>query len=273
MVCCPYGGVVTLPIIFSMIGVGLTFAYTFTCHFFDSSGPASLGIERGYGPWTIQGAYPIHGVDGTTINSIIPSINLTDSNINYTDATSILSQDAANLLSDNNLLSEQQFCYPWGQYGYDSFGNLFDRDMDIARGFSMASVVLSVLLMFTILFMGCCRFRRCSFYFTGFLCILTGLFSAVTFISMKSTYCQDADTCKMGYSGIICIVSFAWWVLLGFFLMCLNKTPVDERCRLPSVAPDAAKTYNHNEGAPAVTVVTTNAGRDVEHGGPMTVVY
>lgn len=273
MVCCPHGGIVTLPILASMAGVALTFAYAFSCHFYDSAGSMSLGAERGYGPWTVQGTYPVYlGAEGLfpsflANNSTAPNntASFFGGNVNLTDAASALSHDAATFLSDNHLVSEQQFCYPWSQYGYDSFSSLFDRQMNAARGLSMAAVVLSVLLMFTMIFMACCRFRKCSFYFTGFLSILTGLLSAATFISFSSEYCQLAETCKLGYSGIVCIVAAVWWVALGIFLCSMEKAPVEERRRQSAIAPSAPreedKTFDNQAG-----VVTTNAGRDVELG-------
>lgn len=278
MVCCPYGGVVALPIIFSMVGVGLTMAYTFSCHFFESSGLESMGITRGYGPWTIQGTYPIRLGSSEEFVSYIEGVltgNITkihDIDLNMTDTEK---EEMSEFFQEDG----QQICYPWSQYGYDAYEMLFDSNMNLARGFSMTSTVLSLLLMFTILFMGCCRFRKCSFYFTGVLCILTGVFSAVTFLSTRTAYCQDAEKCTIGSSGIVCIVAVVWWILLGIFLMCLEKTPVNERQNQPStVAPAATQqqqteTYSQDNGVQAATVVTTNAGRDAEKGGATTVVY
>jgi len=270
MVCCPYGPSVLIPILLSVAGVGLNLAFTFTCNFIDVSSSSDAGVDRGFGPWTIEGTAPL--VTQNKVYSSILSSSGGNVTVNVDNAASVATQDTAKFLQQHSLdASPQTFCYPYSQFGYDNFveGSLFDNDMHVARGFSMTAVVLGVILMFNILFMSCCTIRRSGFYITGIFSILTGVFVALTLVVLNSNFCTDAAACKMGYSGIVCIVAAAVWVLLGLYMLCMNKTPRDREVgSRRAVTPEQPKAH---EG---VTVVTTAAGRDVESGGQhTTVVY
>lgn len=222
MTCCPYGPIMTFPILFGIAAYALTLASTFTCHMIDVQSADTMNQVRGLGPWTVQGQAALL-INGHSFSTGLDLSNMTMKSLENSVVSGIenfMTDHGAHLsLGDESSASNK--CYSWSQFNSDS-GKLFDTEMYVSRAFSMASVVLGLILTIKLLFFACCGMRR--FGFTAFLCFLEALFVGLSLLMADSFYCQDADSCKFGHSAILCSVSVIVWALVGVFLSCMPRT-------------------------------------------------
>ena len=226
--------------------MALTIASTFSCNMFMATSVDTHYIQRGFGLWTIQGNAAL----------LVNGKNLTTSSVSW--ATS-----AGNF--EKNVTGYGDYCYPYGQlFGWNTAAHLFDTEMNVAQGFGTAASVLGVILAFWILLMSCCSFRNRprTFCVMGVFSLLVSTFSGLSFLSLQSTFCKDADTCTLGYSAILCIVATCLWAWTGLVLFCFPPKHTEERSDSHrGVAPHQDKMERDCE-APAVKVVTTTVTRE-----------
>lgn len=210
----------TFPIVFGWIAFILTLASTFTCHMVDVKGADTFNQLRGFGPWTVQGQLPLL-INGMTFDT---GSNLDLHNMTWQSVESSVMNGIDNFLNTHEVTistADSGKCYSWSQF-HAAKGDLFDTEVSLARGFSMAAVIVGFVLAVQLLFLACCQIR--SFGWVGFTFVLEGVLTALSLLMHQSFYCKDADTCTLGHSGILCIVATVIWVLTGIFLWCMPPT-------------------------------------------------
>jgi hypothetical protein len=217
MTCCPFGPIMAFPIFFGLVALGLTLTSTFSCHLIDTKSNDIFNATRGFGPWTVQGQSAI----------IIADEDIHAGNITWKGFENSVVSNIDNFLSSHDIVdsSNDHKCFTWSQIQASSYISLFDEKLTMARAFSMAAALFGVMVSVKLLMFACCRFR--SFHWTGFLCMVEALLTGLTLLMTQSSYCKDADMCKLGYSGITCIVATVMWVLMSMFL-----------CYVPSILRD-----------------------------------
>jgi hypothetical protein len=229
------------PILFGIVAYGLTLASTFTCHLIDVKGADTMEMVRGLGPWTVQGRAPLL-INGHNFETGLDLSNVTMKGVENAVIGGIehfVTDHGGELSFGEGDVSASDKCYSWDQFNAH-YRDLFDTEMYAARIFSMAAVVLGLILTIKLLFFACCGMRR--FGFTAFLCYLEALFVGLTFLATDSFYCKDADTCTLGHSAILCGVATAVWFLVGVFLTCMPRT-----IRSDAVAAASASAANERD--------------------------
>jgi hypothetical protein len=223
MTCCPYGSIMTFPIVFGIAAYALTLASTFTCHMINVQSADTMEQMRGLGPWSVQGQSALL-INGHSFSTGLDLANMTMKGLENTVVGGIenfMTDHGAHLSLGGEDSSASNKCYSWSQFNSDS-GKLFDAEMNVSRVFSMASVVLGLILTIKLLFFACSGIQ--SFGLTAFLCYLEALFVGLSLVIVDSFYCKDADACTFGHSAIMCAVAVIVWALVGVFLSCMPRT-------------------------------------------------
>jgi len=169
-----------VPIVLALIGTGLNFAFTFSCHMFDSESIHSAGFMRGYGLWTIQGNWPIY-LDG----KLFPVSSKAATAVSATNSAGATSLEVESPVRALGVPVHPNRCYTWVQFGAKNLRELLGTQIHAAGAISFAACVISVATTSVFLVLTCTSFRniRRGYRAMGVLALLESVLCGASLVS------------------------------------------------------------------------------------------